>query len=237
MTRPAETGVVRRSALEADHLALGAQWHSGEVHWPEAYAAADATADAKAVGGGAGLAEVGPFEELLLRGPGAVAAAGGVTAGGGAEVGRLTALNLPGTSGAAWFLGPDEVLLVGSMGAFRLDRLAHDLSSEDVSAIEMSGARTSLRLVGPAAPAILAELCAADTTPAAMAPTCVVQAPLAGVRAFIARVDTGAHPGYSVMIARDEASFVWQTIVRIGSPHGLTPVGPAAVLPEGSAPK
>ena len=53
----------------------------------------------------------------------------------------------------------------------------------------MTGARTSLRLAGPTAPAILAELCPDDTTPATMAPADLVQAPLAGVRAFIARQD------------------------------------------------
>mgnify|MGYP001462526129 CR=1 FL=1 len=65
-----------------------------------------------------------------------------------------------------------------------------------------------------------------------MAPADLLQAPLAGVRAFVAREDAGAQPGYTIMIARDEAAYVWDAICHVGASHGLIPVGPAAVAPE-----
>ncbi len=179
---------------------------------------------------GAGLAEIGPFEEWLLRGPGAVAAAGRIGGGVGmATVGRVMALGASAASATAWILGPDEVLLVGPIEGGSLDSLTGGLASDDVSVIEMTGARTSVRLAGPSAPSILAELCAADTTPATIAEGAMLQASMAGVRAFIAREDVGAHPGYTIMVARDEALYVWDAMRAIGAAHGLTPVGPAAL--------
>ncbi len=236
MTASSAARAVRRSALEASHVTLGARWVAEDVHWPDRYGptdTTDASASADAILDGAGLAEIGPLDELLLRGPGALAVAAGLTYVGSSEAtGRAVAADLRGEAGAAWFLGPDEVLLLAPVGGSALAVLAAELATDDVSTIEMTGARTSLRLAGPAAPAILGELCPADTTPATMGPGDLVQAPLAGVRAFIARQDAGGHPGYTIMVARDEAAYVWDALRHVGAPHGLTPVGPAAVARE-----
>jgi hypothetical protein len=101
--------VVRRSALESAHAALGAAWVDETVRWPTGYGSPAAEAAAAAVG--AGLAEIGPLEELLLRGPGARAAVEPLV-GQDPAVGRLLAADLRGEHGEAWTLGPDEVLLV-----------------------------------------------------------------------------------------------------------------------------
>jgi heterotetrameric sarcosine oxidase gamma subunit len=226
------TLVVRRSALEVIHDGLGARWVADDIRWPVGYGEASHAVDARATAAGAGLAEIGPFNELLLRGPGAVPAGLRLASGdGSATVGRVADANVRGEQGAAWFLGPDEVLLVVPSGGGAAAALANEVESDDVSAIEMTGSRTSLRLAGPTAPAVLAELCQADTTPAIMAPADLIQASIAGVRAFIARLDAGAHPGYTIMVARDEAEYAWDVIRRIGEVHGLVPVGPAAVAP------
>jgi sarcosine oxidase subunit gamma len=188
------------------------------------------------MGAGGGLAEIGPIDELLLRGPGAIATVARLAIGAAPAVaGQSVPVDLHGDAGAAWLLGPDEVLLLGPSGTTWPDRLAAEVASRDVSAIEMTGARTTLRLAGRAAPAILAELCAADTTPSTMAPAALIQASLAGVRAFICREDATGHPGYTIMVARDEAAHVWDAIWRIGAAHALTVVGPAAVAPRGPA--
>jgi len=239
VTASSAARAVRRSALETSHVALGARWVAEDVHWPGGYGPAGAAAVSAAEASVlryAGLAEIGPLDELLLRGPGALAAAAGLVAGNGdAIVGHAVAADLRGEAGSAWLLGPDEVLLLAPVGGSGLAALAAELAADDVSAIEMTGARTSLRLAGPAAPTILSELCPVDTTPATMAPGDLVQAPLAGVRAFIARQDSSDHPGYTIMVARDEAAYVWDALCHIGTAHGLTAVGPAAIAPGGSA--
>jgi sarcosine oxidase subunit gamma len=185
------------------------------------------------------LAEIGPFEEWLLRGPGALDAVAALAGADPAAIrpGRVVAI-ASATASEAWILGPDEVLLLGpaesarSAGSARSAPRAPLAGSADVSIIAMTGARTTVRLVGPSAPAVLSELCPADTRPTTLAPDDVVQAPLASVRAFITRRDTAGEPGYTIMIARDEAAYAWDSIVHVGTGHGLAIVGPAAVAGE-----
>lgn len=233
MTTSSWSVVVRRSALEARHLALAARWIGEDVTWPAGYGPGDRAEESKTVAAGAGLAEIGPFEEWLVRGPGAADAVAATFAS-AERPGRLIRTTTPGGA-EAWLLGPDEVLLlalaVGPGGAPAI----FDPGSADLSTIEMTGARTTFRLAGPAAPAIIAELCPVDTTPRAMAQGDLIQAPLASVRAFIVRLDTAGMPGYTIMVARDEAAYVWDAFMSVGRAHGLTPVGPAAVAPLAAA--
>jgi sarcosine oxidase subunit gamma len=219
---------VRRSAIETAHAVAGASFVAVDVRWPTDYG--DPAAEKAAVMSTAGLAELGPFDELLLRGPGATVSAARLTTAGATPPALPTVLaaRLGDAQGEAWFLGPDEVLLLGPVGAWSGD-LGTSLAGPDVSAIEMTGARTALRLAGPAAPAILAELCPVDTTPRTLPEGAVLQVPFAGPRAFLTHRDHGGLPGYTWLIARDEALYVWESVIHIGAEHGLRPVGPAAV--------
>jgi len=233
MTMTPQTPVVRRSALESRHDVLGATYESDVDRWPRHYG--DPDGERAAAGVAVGLAEIGPLEEILLRGPGAGDIAERLH--GGAlptppTLIRGVALETGGAVGELWTLAPDEILLVGPASGWARHAVGA-LASADVSAIDMTGARTSLRLAGPAAPAVLSELCPADTTPRSMADGALVQAPLAGVRAFIARLDADGHPGYTMMVARDEAAYVWDALREIGDGHGLVPVGPEAVAADG----
>jgi len=232
------TPVVRASAIERAHADLGVRWTSETERFPDGYGAADPAAERAAVDAGAGLAEIGPLDEWLLRGPGALAATAGIARGRVAVVvGRLADVDVAGGGAVAWVLGPDEVLLVAPAGALADATVTAELESGDASVIEMTGARSSMRLVGPAASAILAELCVVDTTPAALAPAGLLQVSIAGVRAFIARLDALGHPGYTIMVARDEAAYIWDAITAIGAAHLLTAVGPRAIPPDAIEPE
>lgn len=223
----APAAVVRRSALDARHEALGATFASDTERWPTRYG--DPAAERAAVEAAAGLAELGPFGEVLLRGPGAADLTARLTANAVPDGPAVVRATLGSSAGEAWYLAPDEVLLLSLAGAWT-EELATHLGGADASAIEMTGARTALRLAGPAAPAIMAELCPADTTPATLAEGQLLQAPFAGPRAFIVRRDSaGGLPGYTFLVARDEAAYVWDATVAVGAAHGLVPVGPAAV--------
>ena len=228
MTGSATARAVRRSAIESRHAALGARWLADDVRWPAGY---------ERLTGGPGtrvrLAEIGPFEEWLVRGPGALDATTASLAGATTQVGRVVT-GASGTDLEAWILGPDEVLLLAPVGAANLAAEAGSVASGDVSVIDMTGARTTIRLVGPAAPALLAELCPADTRPASLPEGGLIQAPVAGVRAFITRRDATGEPGYILMIARDEAAYAWDSIRHIGEPHGLAVVGPDGVTEAAS---
>ncbi len=234
MTAPSWSTVVRRSALEARHRARGARWIGEQALWPVGYGPPDRSGEDIAVAAGSGLAEIGPFDEWLVRGPGAIEAVA-ARLGSSERAGRVITSPTPGGT-EAWLLGPDEVLLLAPVDAGGAAPTILDPEPADLSVIEMTGSRTTLRLAGPTAPAILAELCPVDTTPRTMSQGDLIQAPLASVRAFIVRLDSGDLPGYTIMVARDEAAYVWDAFVDVGRAHGLTPVGPAAVAPAAVAP-
>ena len=221
--------VVRRSALEAAHDALGATYVDALVRWPLRYGA-DVEEAAEAAGG-AGIAEIGPFDELLLRGPDAVDVAGRAV-GSAVAIGRLHAGLATSEPVEGWALGPDEVLLVAPVGGSTLARIAAAGDSDALSAIDVTGSRTSLRIAGPRAADIIAELCPVDLTPALFAEGAVAQVPMAGVRAFVACRDAVVGPGYTLMVARDEAAYLWDAFLDVGAAHGIVPVGPAAVAPS-----
>lgn len=192
---------VRRSALEAMHEALGATWISETVRWPESYG--DPEGEARAVEGAAGLAEVGPLDKVVVRGPGAAA-----------QVARLRR----GTD--AWILAPDEVIVVGT----RPEDIPAGKVEPGTILVDVSSAYAAFRLTGPSAVGILEELSEIDPTVVG-----VVQAPIANVRAIVRREDD--RPTFTILVARDEAEYLWDALDRIGRRHGLRPVGPAATAP------
>jgi aminomethyltransferase len=228
--------VKRRSALEARHAALGAKFVDVVTRWPLRYG--DERAEARAVATTAGLAELGPFAELLLRGPGVAAVLAAITdSPSPARDGpRVLPVTVGTGRGEAWSLAPDEALLLRPVEGEWPVTLASDGRRPDgVSTIELTGGHTVLRLAGPAAPDIMAELCPVDTTPRALGEGQLIQAPVVGVRAIIAQRDCRSDPGYIIRIARDHASNVWDAVLEIGAAHGVSPVGPAAMQCTGAA--
>jgi heterotetrameric sarcosine oxidase gamma subunit len=182
---------VRRSALEARHAALGASWISDSVRWPATYG--DPDADRAVVVAAAGLAEIGPLDIYLVRGPGAADRR---------RAGRYE----------TWLLAPDEVLVLGGQPA----------DSDGLVIVDVSSAWTALRVGGPATTAILEEACPVDLSGPGIA-----QAPVANVRVIVRR--TGPRSTCTLLVARDEAEYLWDALLAIGEHHGLRPVGPAAL--------
>jgi heterotetrameric sarcosine oxidase gamma subunit len=199
---------IRRSALEAEHERLGARWTSDEARFPTDYG--DPGGEAESAARAIGLAEIGPLDALLVRGPGAAASveAAGVDAG-------------------VWVLGPDEVLLLFRPAAGAADRLRSALGGADVA--DLSSAWTVLRLAGPGAPTLLAELSPMALDPAELADGSIAQGPLVNVRAIVRRHDAPVGPGYTILVAREDAHYAWHAIVELGEELGLRPAGAAAV--------
>jgi sarcosine oxidase gamma subunit len=93
----------------------------------------------------------------------------------------------------------------------------------------MSSASTVLRLAGPGAPALLAELSPMPLGPDELADGAIAQGPLVNVRAVVRRHDAATGPGYTMLVAREDAHYAWHAIAELGEGHGLAFVGPAAV--------
>ena len=210
MNAPPAAPPVRRSALEAEHARLGARWVADDARWPADYG--DPAAEAAAAVRTVGLAELGPLDVLLVRGPKAAAAVGAADLDAG-----------------VWVLGRDEVLLLYRPAGEAQRSSEEALVGADVSLVEMSSASTVLRLAGPGAPALLAELSPMPLGPDELADGAIAQGPLVNVRAVVRRHDAATGPGYTMLVAREDAHYAWHAIAELGEGHGLAFVGPAAV--------
>jgi glycine cleavage system aminomethyltransferase T len=65
--------------------------------------------------------------------------------------------------------------------------------------------------------------------PAELADGSIAQGPLVNVRAIVRRHDAPVGPGYTILVAREDAHYAWHAIVELGEELGLRPAGAAAV--------
>lgn len=211
---------VRRSPLEHVHAGLGAEWVADDIRWPRGYG--DTAAEQAAVAERAGIADVGPIDILVVRGAKTPAALASI---GISSMPRTVVSGDDGTE--AWCLGDDEaiVLLAGSADPAATTALAEKLRVTGAAVTDQSSGMSVLRLVGPATPAILAEACAVDLSAAAFAPGDVVQVPLVGIRVSVARADHADAPGATLLVMRDQAEYLWDSLLSLGAAHGIMPVG------------
>lgn len=213
---------VRRSPLEAVHAALGAVWVADDVRWPQAYG--NVAAERATVKDHAGIADIGPIDVIVVRGqqtPVALDAVGVSSASRSVVAGDDDV--------EAWCLGEDEavVLQTGSAAPTGTAVLVDKLRGTGATVTDQSSGISVLRLVGPAAPAVLAEACAVDLSPRALAAGAVVQVPMAGIRVSVARQDRADIPGYTLLVMRDQVEYLWDSLIGLGEAHAIAPVGPA----------
>jgi heterotetrameric sarcosine oxidase gamma subunit len=230
---------IRRSALEAVHARLGARWRSESERWPVSYG--DVEGESRAHRDGIALAEPGPYDKLIVRGVSTIVDRRWL--GCSARRGELgPARSLDGVN--VWALAADEAVIVRVAGAAptpgaaaavgpegSLSEIAGKLRSAGLSVVDVSSAYTIFRLVGPRLPRLLQELCSVDLAPRSVPDLRVVQAPFGGTRVILARRDHGDLPGFTLLVVRDEAEYLWDVIVHLGAAHGLRPVGAMAIRP------
>lgn len=143
-----------------------------------------------------------------------------LTAGGVAEAEHCRVL----------WLGPDHWLAVcneGEAPALNV-RLQDAFAGLFAAAIELSGARSRLRISGEAAADLLATGCRLDLDPAVFGPGQCLQTPLGNVTAIIHCVDTGEpgqpSPAYDVYVPRSMAMSFWKWLEHAGREFGLRSV-------------
>lgn len=156
-------------------------------------------------GGDLSLRELGPFDKTVARGIGSAAVAGRVV-----DAGAVT----------IWHLSPDEaiVLVPPARSAEAGGVLAGARSSVDVS----SG-HAVLRLAGRHAPALLAAACPVDLAEHAVPDRTIVQAAVAAVRVVLARIEDDGEPGFTILVARDEARYLWDALTELWTLTGEVP--------------
>ena len=130
----------------------------------------------------------------------------------------------------ALWLGPDHWLLVcgDGEGPALTGRLQAAFADMFAAAIDVSGARSRLRISGEAAADLLATGCRLDLDPAVFGPGQCLQTPLGNVTAIIHCVETGEpgphSPAYDVYVPRSTAMSFWKWLEHAGREFGLRSV-------------
>ena len=138
-----------------------------------------------------------------------------------------------------WTLADDEILLSAmapipggpSLPDAPLAAVATRLRAAGAAVTDVSSGWSVLRLIGPNVRSLLEELVAIDLSAGALADRGIAQVTMANCRVILARRDDRSMPGFTLLVARDEAQHLWDVLVDLGAPTGLRPVGAAALLP------
>lgn len=214
---------IRRSPLAAEHERLGARWISDREHWPATYGSEDV--EQEAVRSAAGLVDVGPLIKLSVVAPDVAGELRPLGLDGG--LGSITSGTLAGVGVHVWFLAPDEALIVHPSADAAPMIVA--LRSAGLAPVELSSGFASLVLAGPAARLVLGDCFPVDVHDRALADRHLASGPVAGIRTVVGRLDRGGAPSFTLLVARDLAVSLWDSLLEVGAIHGLQPVGAAAL--------
>ena len=225
MTPPDALRPIRRSPLESVHAALGARWIDETARWPASYGDAEAERRSRWPRT-AGLADIGPVDKVMVRGAKADTAL---------RAARITPIAGSVTAGVAgvqaWRLGEDEVLLLapastGPDKAAGMSELAGRLRAGGAAVTDLGSGLSVLRLIGPAVGRGSWSVPAPWTSRREPSPTDASSrrpSPVCG--SIVARQDHPDALGYTLLVPRDLAEYLWDALLELGSDLGLVPVG------------
>ena len=123
------------------------------------------------------------------------------------------------------WLGPDHWLIVCPEGGgpALTERLQSAFDGLFAAAIDVSGARSSLRIAGSSAVDLLSTGCRLDLDPAVLGPGQCLQTPLGNVTAIIHHV-AGDEPTYDIYVPRSTAVSFWKWLEHASQEFGLRSV-------------
>ena len=121
------------------------------------------------------------------------------------------------------WLGPDEWLAVLPPGAETdaIHRLDDAFAGRHASALDISDARTVIRLTGRRAADLLAKGCALDLHPRVFGPDTCAQSSIAKANVLIHRLDDGT--GFDLYVAASFAEYLWTWLVDAAREYDAGP--------------
>jgi len=120
--------------------------------------------------------------------------------------------------GKSWRLGANHYLLMGEPPL-----------SPPADAIDVSGVYTSLRLCGPRSREVLNKLTSLNVSSASLPNLSCAQASVAHAHAIVMRDDIGSMHAFYLLISREYAESVWESIIHAGHEFHLCPIGLTAL--------
>jgi heterotetrameric sarcosine oxidase gamma subunit len=179
----------------------------------------------------AGLVDLGPIVKLSVTAPDVAARLAQIGLRG--EVGAIASGTLAGISVDAWFLAPDEALLMhppaDPSDPAAPAPAAAALRSACFSPVDLSSGIGVLVLVGPNAREVLGDCFPVDVHARALPDRHLTSGPIAGIRTRVGRLDRGGLTSFTMLVGRDLAASLWTTLLEVGEVHGLRPVGAHAL--------
>ena len=123
----------------------------------------------------------------------------------------------PTPSCTIYWLGPDEWLVVSSLGTENetAERLAENLAGQCYSLVDMTGGQVMMRLRGPRAREVLARGCTLDLHPRAFKAGRCAQTTLAKTSMLIALADNA--PTFDIIVRRSFAEYAARWLRRSGA--------------------
>lgn len=217
---------VRRSPLAERHRERGARYvAAGE--WPATYG--DLQRERRAVRERVALLDAGPLDKLSLAGPRLAPAPPAPQYG----LALVTAGSIDGRGAQLWGLTEEtSLLVVPAVDARSSSQLAASLEAEGIGATDVSSLYAALQLTGPRVRAVLEEVFPVEVSDHAMPDRAITFGPFAQVTAIVARMDLADVPSFMVLVERDHAEYVWDSLLHLGERHGLEPVGAAALAED-----
>lgn len=94
---------------------------------------------------------------------------------------------------------------------------------------DVTSVYSAFQLAGPKAIRLLQKFTSLDLRPARFPEGACAQTSVAKVRALIVHDTLGALPAYWIILTRDYAEFVWESLLHAGVSLGLTPFGQDAL--------
>ena len=98
-----------------------------------------------------------------------------------------------------------------------------------VHVTDLSSALTSLVILGPRSPDLLARLVRLDTDPRAFADRTLASTGAVGVPLQLLRWDRASLLAYELWVGRDVAEYFWEAVTHAGEDLGLKPIGAEAL--------
>jgi len=217
---------VRLTALYHEHVAWGADLVQRDG-WliPHSYGGVEA--ERSALCQAAGLLDIGESGKVDLKSDEVDGVLTDVFPdAGGVEVGKM-ALDGAGETRLCRLTNDQALILIIPI-AFQstLDRLGRAVAERHCAHVtDISSGLCGVRLLGPVAPAVLARVSSLDLAPDRFDNLALAQGAVARIHALIARRDGAGLPGYDLYVDRDLGAYLWDSLLEVGAPLGVRPVG------------
>jgi heterotetrameric sarcosine oxidase gamma subunit len=108
-----------------------------------------------------------------------------------------------------------------------LEGLRSQVAGRHLTLTDLTHARAEMRLVGPAGPAVLGQLCGLDL--ARFSDGEARQTSVAKTAQLILRRDLGGLPAFSLIGARSLGAYLWEALLEAGRAQGIAPLGQTAL--------